>query len=156
MVDEVVILTPLLVLGVILVLGFAGCSFEGAVGPPRLYMRARVPTALTVTQVLFVWESPSVRRDQALLEGDALKPFVDGDDNVFQHSVELPLTDTEPRVPVSETWTVRCQVTVQGGATPGPSANGMFTLDGSIGFPVATFQAAGDAATLTLSFQGVQ
>jgi hypothetical protein len=53
MVDLVVLLTPLLVLSVVALLGFAGCSFEARVGPD-LALLARVPTGLTVTEVVFL------------------------------------------------------------------------------------------------------
>ena len=149
--DPVVLLAPVLVLAVVALLGFAGCGFEGAPAPPGLYFRARVPTGLNVTQVEFGWEAPSTQRNREILEGDKLKPYVDGQDNVFPYSRLLPLMENTG-IPVSETWTVRCVVTVEGGAMPGPSASGTATVDGASVYP--TFQATGGAADLRLTFTG--
>jgi hypothetical protein len=150
--DHIVLLAPVLALAVVALVGFAGCGFEGALGPPSLQIRGRVPTALTVTQIVLGWEAPSTPRDQ-VAPNDPSPAYVDGADNVFSHSVTLPLTGDG--VPVSETWTVRCVVIVQGGATPAPSASGTFTLDGSLSFPTATFQAMGGATDLAITFVGV-
>jgi Concanavalin A-like lectin/glucanases superfamily len=62
MADSFLILAPLLVLAVVLVLGFAGCHFEGGVDPSKtLTFKARVPTALTVLPpgVKFAWQRPN-------------------------------------------------------------------------------------------------
>ena len=146
-VDTVVLLTPVAVLGLVLLLGFAGCRFDpSAAAGPSLLFRARVPTALVTTQVVFGWESPSTPRDQTVLDNPS-PASVDGADNLFQFFLNGE--------PAAETWTVRCQVTVQGGASPGPIANAMFTLDGSLNSPIATFQATGGAADLAVTFVGV-
>jgi len=145
--DPVLVLTPLLALAVVLLLGFAGCKFDpkGAAGPSLMF-RVRVPTALVTTQVVFGWESPSTPRDQTVLDNPS-PASVEGADNLFQFFLSGE--------PAAETWTVRCQVTVQGGASPGPIANAMFTLDGSLNSPIATFQATGGAADLAVVFVGV-
>ena len=61
------ILVPLLVLAVVLVLGFAGCSFTpGQVPPPtKLTFRAYVPTDLSVVTpgVTFTWHPPTQPSD---------------------------------------------------------------------------------------------
>jgi hypothetical protein len=151
-VDEVLLLAPVLALAVVLLLGFAGCKFEpGAAAATGLSIRIRVPSALVVTQAVFGWESPSTPRDQRVVDNPS-PAFVDGADNVFTQSVDL--TFDENGMPIAESWTVRGQVTVQGGAIPGPSASGMFTLDGSNAAPIATFQATGGAADLALTFVG--
>ncbi len=151
MIDDLVLLAPLATLVVVLLLGFAGCEFEGRVGPPQpdppppptLTLRARVPTAVTVIRVLFAWQSPSTPRTGA----EVTTPSgTDGADNLFD--LVLP-------APASEAWSVRCEVQVQGGATPAPFANGMFTLDGSLNNPIATFQATGGASDLAVVFVNV-
>ena len=143
--DAIVVLTPVLVVALVLLLGFAGCSFEGRVGYPALTFRVRVPSGLTVTQVVFGWESPSTPRDQKVLMNPS-PASTEGSDNLFEHDLyEAAL----------ETWTARCEVRVQGGASPSPVGNGMFTLDGSLEHPIAVFQAAGAAADLGVAFMGV-
>ena len=60
MADAVVLLTPLLMLGALLLLAFAGCSFEpGAVSAPALYIQVRVPTTLTVTEIVYRAVNPN-------------------------------------------------------------------------------------------------
>ncbi len=54
MVDWVVIVTPLLALGVLLLLGFAGCKYNPPPSEPNeVDIVVRVPTALTATEIVF-------------------------------------------------------------------------------------------------------
>jgi hypothetical protein len=139
--DPVLVLTPVLVLAVVLMLGFAGCGFEGQAGYPSLTFRVRIPSGLKVTVVVFGWESPSTQRDQKVL----MNPSPE-DPDLFEHDLYAAAL---------EAWTVRCEVRVQGGPSPGPVGIGMFTLDGSLEYPIATFQAAGGAPDLAVTFVGV-
>lgn len=76
--DSVLILVPLLALVVVLVLGFAGCSFEHGVVASQLTFRATVSTDLTVlpaganlpTGLRFRWTKP----DGTLGQQDVMMP----------------------------------------------------------------------------------
>lgn len=145
MVDWVVLLTPLLVLSVVALLGFAGCSFEGRVSAP-LALRVRVPTALTVTQVVFRWTPPGGTLTQHVLTNPT--PFsTDGPDNLYQHGLwGLPVG----------MWMTSCRVTVQEGtATAEDGAQGDFLYDDSVSLR-ATYQASGmpSGANFAVSFAG--
>lgn len=133
--DWAVLLAPVLALAVVLLLGFAGCDFEhGALPPqtPTLTLRARVPTALTVTQVVFRWTPPG---GSLTIEALTTPASTDGTDNLYDHAVPEPPAGA---------WTVNCRATVQpGGPTGEAGAQAMLTLDGSMSFPTATFQASG-------------
>jgi len=149
--DPVLVLTPLLVLAAVLLLGFAGCdkvfSLDPIVEPtPFLTMRVRVPTALNVLKIVFVWDPPNTMSDSETLT----KPppsGLEGDDNLFDHV----LTGE----PDNGSWTVSCQVVVGGGTGEGAQGMGTFTLDGSLTTPVATFQATGPAAQLAVAYVGL-
>lgn len=148
MVDWVVLLTPLLVLSVVALLGFAGCSFEARVSPP-LDIRARVPAALTVTQVIFWWTPPGGTLTQEVLTNPT-PSFTDGPDNVYRQSFYDP--------PVG-TWMSSCRVTVQeGSATDEDGDQGDFLYDDSVTLR-ATYQASGSpsggnfAVTFTGAFE---
>ena len=148
MVDWVVLLTPLLILGVVALLGFAGCGFEGKLPPPTpptpvLTLRARVPTTLTVTGLTFNWTPPQGAPGQQPFT-NPMASGTDEDDSFYDHKISDPPTGS---------WTVRCRVAVQeGAATDEAIANGGFTLDGSLTYPTANFQGSGTASDFNLTF----
>lgn len=136
MLDEVILVTPFLVLGVLLLLGFAGCSFEGAVGTPAFSFQVRVPTALTVTEIVYRATKPGGGSVNEKVTNPS-PSWTDGDQNVFFFS------DGEPAM---GGWTVSPLVTVsQNGATAqdGPQPPVPVMVDGSDDFPTANFQASG-------------
>jgi hypothetical protein len=146
MVDLVVLLTPLLVLSVVALLGFAGCSFEARVGPD-LALLARVPTGLTVTEVVFRWTPPEGPVSQQVLTNPT--PLTtEGPDNVYRHGLYDP--------PVGR-WLTSCRVTVQdatGSAVDGDQ--GDFNLQDPDSFLQATYQASGSPSggNFAVSFAG--
>ena len=75
MADSLLILVPLVVFGVVLLLGFAGCSFTpGVAGPESLLFHASVPSDLTVDGgVRFTWTGPT-----SALSGDVTVTAADG------------------------------------------------------------------------------
>src|SRR5215212_827953 len=81
--DSILILTPLLVLAVVLLLAFAGCSFEHGVLSSTLTFRARVPTDLTVVGgVTFTWRRPTATMDQtttltSITSGPSVQKYID-------------------------------------------------------------------------------
>jgi hypothetical protein len=77
--DSFLIVAPLLVLAVVLLLGFAGCSFEHGFLPsdPTLTFRARVPTALTVVGgVTFTWTRPT-GTTETITVGPSVEKYID-------------------------------------------------------------------------------
>ncbi len=151
MVDEIVIFTPLLVLAVVLLLGFAGCdkvfSLNRVEDPPApfLTLRVRVPTALAVRDIVFVWDPPNIEGGSKTLT----KPTptsLDGNDNLFDHELTGELDDGS--------WTVVCTVRVTGGTGVGATDTGTFDLPGPTDTPVATFQATGGPTDLAVMFVG--
>ena len=147
--DPIVLLAPVLVLAVVLLLGFAGCKFEPGRLRPTLTFRVYVPTTLTVTKVLFEWESPTVMKAEKRLD-DLTPAFVDENHNVFTHSLDLPVD--ENGLTVAETWTVWCQIAVEGGGLPGPQASGTMMVDDSESAHYAAFQAMGGVRDLVVAF----
>ena len=148
--DWVALLTPLLVLAVVALLGFAGCEFEHGSIPatPTLTLRARVPSTLTVTTFFLTWTPPDGISAQQTYTNPAASG-TDGADSLYDHTISEPPTGS---------WTVRCRVAVQEGAATDDSVSlGTFTLDGSLTFPVATFQGSGSASAgnFNLLFAGV-
>jgi hypothetical protein len=149
--DWVVLLTPVLLLAVVLLLGFAGCEFEhGALPPPTptLTLRARVPSTLTVTTYLLTLTLPDGTSVPQPFPSPAASG-TDGPDSLYDHTISEPSTGA---------WTVRCRVAVQeGSATDEDVTQGTFTLDGSIVSATATFQGSGSASAgnFNLVFTGV-
>jgi hypothetical protein len=134
--DWVVLLTPLLVLGIVLLLGFAGCSFEARVAS-TLTLRARVPSALSVTRVTFRWTGPGEDGEQVLPDPTPVR--TEGGDNVFEHEVYYS---------ASGGWMTTCQVRVREGTmVAADEAPGDFIDDGSISEPIAVYQASGSPST---------
>jgi hypothetical protein len=84
--DWFVILGPVVVLAVVALLGFAGCSFEGGSLPPSLTFKLRVPDALTIVQAGFVFTDPAMVRTPI----DAPTASTEPGFNVFTHSLYTP------------------------------------------------------------------
>jgi hypothetical protein len=133
-VDWSVLLTPVLMLAVLLLLGFAGCLEPPHPAPPRLCIRFRVPLGLAVTEI-DVRTIPPGGEVIATRATNPIPESTDGGDNVFSLSVGQP---------VPGTWTVRCRVTAVGGAASATAtAQATFVLDLTLEAPCATFQASG-------------
>jgi len=138
MIDLVALLTPLLVFAVVALFGFAGCSFDPrAAGPPDLSIRVRVPTALTVTEILY-GSIPPGGTETPFTDPNPTAVATEDGDNVFLHSLGAPLEGA---------WTAACRVTVsQDGASDQDFAQGEFLIDGTNDLPRADFQATGTPA----------
>jgi hypothetical protein len=143
------LLTPVLVLGVVLLLGFAGCSYNPRRAEPReLTLRARVPTALTVTRILFLWTPPG----ETELQHELINPTpvrTEGADGLYEHTLSPAANGS---------WEVGCRVEVRVGAANAADADrGTFTLDDSNPDSAAPFQAAGSPAggNFTVIFTGL-
>jgi hypothetical protein len=148
MIDWVVLLTPVLVMGVVLLLGFAGCKFTPGSISPQLTLRARVPSTLTVTTLFLTWTPPDGISAQQTYTNPAASS-TDGADSLYDHTLPSALTGS---------WTVRCRVAVQEAAATDEAVTlGTFSLDGSLTYPTASFQGSGSASAgnFTLVFTGV-
>jgi hypothetical protein len=148
MVDWVVIVTPVLVVGVLLLLGFAGCeTFFPLVGPNDLEIVVRVPTTLPVPQIDYRCDEPGGGSTQ-FLDTQPTAESTDGLDSLYSHSCG---------VLIDGAWTVRVRVTANDGVSAQITAQGTFTLDGSDATPVATFQASGtpSGGDFAVAFVGV-
>jgi hypothetical protein len=101
MFDPVILLTPLLVLVIALLLGFAGCGarLESA---PQLQFMVRVPGALTVTRLQLYWTDPE--GDMGGL--DQPNPYFTVDE-VFSYVLTPPAQGG---------WSVYCGLTVRDSA----------------------------------------
>src|SRR4051794_41740460 len=92
------ILTPLLVLGVVLLLGFAGCVYHPGVQPVTLVFRATVPAAFTVLAVdanhapgvQFIWMRPGGQTGSEVVT--AFTAGMDGVTHVkvYEHYIPTP------------------------------------------------------------------
>jgi hypothetical protein len=121
------ILAPLLVLGVVLLFGFAGCSFDRGVQPepPLLVLRATVPAAYVVLAVSpsdlpgvkFFWKRPG-GITESLVD---TTPTAGMDGVVAVHVYEVKVA-----TPGNGVWTARCDMAVQEGTT---RADGSATHD---------------------------
>jgi hypothetical protein len=117
------IVAPLVVLAMVALFGFAGCSFQaGGISPPpppvpTLRFRVRVPTTLTVTAgVTFSWTRPTM-----VTESQNVATFTpDGGDQVYEHEIPTP----EPGG-----WTGSCTMDVTESDLVGTSADFPFTPD---------------------------
>lgn len=135
MVDWVVLLTPVLVLAVVTLLGFAGCGFESSV-KYNLVLRVRVPTGLTVTQVVFRWTPPGGTVTPKVLTNPA-PASTDGADDIYEHGFWE--AESPPGM-----WMTDCRVTVQDGTgTATAGAQGDFDFPDPEPTFVATYQAMG-------------
>jgi hypothetical protein len=114
------ILTPLLVLGVVLLLGFAGCKFHPGVQPVtrKLVFRATVPAAYVVLAVgpndlpgvKFFWKRPGGAWESLV----ATTPTAGMDGTVPVHVYEINIA-----TPGDGGWTGRCDMAVQEGNVRG-------------------------------------
>jgi hypothetical protein len=132
--DSFLILTPLLVLAVVLLLGFAGCSFNvfipGVEEPPPLIFRARVPTGLTALGgVSFRWLTPIGTMEEVATE-TSFAP--EGTDNVYERKVPS----------VAGLWHVSCEMVAQDGGNQEPKKS-----------PVRDFSLPADSQTHVYLFQ---
>ena len=134
------IITPLLVLAVVLLLGFAGCTFTGYTEPPEppppttLILRARVPTVLTALGgVSFRWIRPYGTMEEVETVTE-FKP--DGANNVYERG--FPST-------MAGLWHVSCEMTAQDGGNQEPKSSPVrdFTLAADLQTHVYVFQAKG-------------
>ena len=140
MAQTTLILAPVLILGVVLILGFAGCGFQGPTIPPTeptpaLTFRARVPTALTVPMgVTFIWTRPGGVQETAT----ATASTPDGADNAYELAISTPEAGG---------WVARCEMTVQEGGQAADATSGDFQFMPDFTTPtpqyVLLFQASG-------------
>lgn len=140
MIDPFVILTPVVVLLVLLLLGFAGCDVVFGLEPPpdTLKLEVRVSSRLVVDVARFRYTPPTGTGDvtESLLERADEGPDV----VVLSHLIPAPPKGM---------WTVVCRLDVKDGAgAASDSAPSMFTLDDTTpGAAVARFEATGSPAT---------
>jgi hypothetical protein len=135
--DSLLIITPLLVLAVVLVLGFAGCTFTGYTEPPQppppttLIFKARVPTGLTALGgVSFRWVRPTGTMGEV---ATVMSSATEGEDNVYKH--ELPSAE-------AGLWHVSCEMTAQNGGNQEPKSS-----------PVREFGLTADSQTHVYLFE---
>jgi hypothetical protein len=146
--DAAVLLTPVLVLGVLLLLGFAGCDFE-AVLAPAVYFRIRVPTALTVTELVY----RTTRPDGTMVNEtfpDPMPGTTQGTDNLFFLTVGPPQAGG---------WTMGCRVSVrENGATAQEAAQTTVSIDPMSDLLTATFAATGtpSGGNFDVAFTGLE
>jgi hypothetical protein len=143
--DSLLILAPPLVLAIVFLLGFTGCSFEVAVLPLTLTFRAKVPTSLTVVSppgVRFIWTRPGATLEEPVEVATSVQ---EGVDNVYEH--EIP--GVEGGVPEPGIWLGRCEMTVQVGNQTASDASAAFgfTLPSTPGEYVLSFATSGSPAT---------
>jgi hypothetical protein len=149
MADAVVVLTPIVVMGVLLLLGFAGCDvvFGLRPVPHTLCVRVRVPVALMVTEITLRIGRPG-GEITILRRPDPIPGSTDGGDNVFRVD-DGQLQDGS--------WTVSCRVrVVENGVTADRTGQGTFVLDGTIEAPCANFKASGTpSAGFNVAYTGL-
>lgn len=136
--DWFVLLTPLLVLAVVLLLGFAGCDLVFTLDPiGALTFKIRVPSTLTIDQSQLRWIQPGSGTTEEVLTLDRSD---DGPDTVvLSHLIQNPATGT---------WTADARLQVsQGAAQATDTGTGMFTLDSSTDSFAAVFEVSGSPAT---------
>ena len=126
------ILTPLLVLGVVLLLGFAGCEFDPGVQPVTrsLVFRATVPAAFTVLAVdgnhppgvQFIWMRPGGQTGSQVVT--AFTAGMDGVTHVKVYEFYIP-------TPEDGVWIGLCNMAVREGSASalGSSMSHFFTPD---------------------------
>lgn len=148
--DAVALLTPILVLGVLLLLGYAGCDAVFGLDPVphNMCVLARVPEDLVVTEINVRFERPG-GEITIVPTPNPIPGSTEGGNNVFRVN-DGPVKDG--------TWKVTCRVTVvEDAATATRARAGTFILDGTIEAPCANFQASGtpSAGTFDVLYEGV-
>ena len=155
MIDSIVILTPVLVLGVLLLLGFVGCAVIGdPPGPAHFYIRVNVPLAYLVTSIEYAYvrpSSPDGGSSGETIPNPSAWRTVD-DHRIFRY-------DCGPGV--SGEWSVGCAVRASEGgftqdarspedpAAPAPlSPDNPAQLEGTEQNPIARFEAGGSPSQL--------
>jgi hypothetical protein len=143
--ESFLIVTPLLVLAVILLLGFAGCKFEPQPAEPTptppaaLTFGARVPSGLTVLDpgVKFAWTRPGAMTEETMTVPPTAFTF-DEPDNVYEQPIPSPEAGS---------WLGRCEMTVQeeDQTDAGNSGDNPFTPPAEVK-SVVLFQAEGSPA----------
>lgn len=137
MIDPAVVVAALLLLPLVLLFRFVGCDavFKLTPVPHKLSITARVPTALTVTEVRYQVTRPNGVLNTVTVPAPAPSTTADGE-NIFTNSDEDPTNGA---------WMirVRVQVTDVNGLADSDQGTGNFMLDGTIEAPKATFQASG-------------
>lgn len=137
--DWFVILTPLLVLAVVLLLGFAGCDLVFPLDPIKtLIFRIRVPSTLVIDQSQLRFLQPGSGTTEEVLTLDRSD---DGPDTVvLSHLIQNPAQGT---------WTADARLQVSEGASQATdTGTGLFTLDSSSpDSSAAVFETSGSPAT---------
>jgi hypothetical protein len=137
--DSAAILTPVLVLGVLLLLGYAGCAEIGdPIGPAHFYIVVRVPTAFMVTMIEYSYVRPD--GDSSHVEFPNPSAFdTEGAYNSYRY---------ECGPGVIGDWSVGCGVSASeaGIVQHSDSQNNPAKLDGTEQQPRARFEAGGSPA----------
>jgi hypothetical protein len=136
MVDWFVALSPLAVLAIVLVLGFAGCDIPFVVKLP-LVIEVRDPSALTIVESRLVITDPETGAQTTITD---LEGTDDGSGTtVLRHYIGSPSTGT---------WKVDCGLVVRDATTQdSDQATVEFILGGGDDGGTATFEASGAPAT---------
>jgi hypothetical protein len=152
--DLVVLLTPFILLLVVLLFGFVGCSIiynpDNLPDPVNeLLLIARVPATLTVRSFRFRWTDPF----DVTTEIEQTNPVgtLENGHNVFSHLAATPAA--------AGRWLVRCRVAVReaGGATANDQGEAEFDVETSGGRYTAQFEATGTptGADFLVTFVGL-
>lgn len=143
--DWFVVISPLAVLGIVLLLGFAGCDLVFKVRSP-LALRIRVPSGLTILDSRLSYIEPG---STAQVTVTGLSGADDGSGvTVLEHVIASPAEGG---------WEVDCGLRVSDGVKQAAaSVDGVFTLTDEDSGGTATFEASGAPATLdfTIVFTG--
>jgi hypothetical protein len=137
MFDPLVLLTPLFVLVVTLLLGFAGCyAHVSGTGSYRLSVVVRVPTGLTVTLIHLDWTDP----DGDIGQFDRENP---------QFSLDGVFSRFLQKSPSPGPWSVRCELTVRDGSGNTATDQAEYPIPTlEPGYENAHFQASGSPTNL--------
>jgi hypothetical protein len=153
MLDTVALLTPLIVLIIALLFGFAGCSYRPGTVGDELWVDVRVPTELelTVIRIQFEWTDPSNVTATFFEENPVPTRTLDGKEDVFRRLLYASAG--------SGGWTVRCHLMVRDitGAEEQSGAECMVMVGGEIREPMANFEASGtpSAVNFAVTCRGV-
>jgi hypothetical protein len=153
MADAAVVLTPIVVLGALLLLGFAGCRSildiqDPVVSPSGLSFELRVPTALTVTEVVFRAVNPSGVQNAVALT-NPVADVREEDEFLFRHR-------DGDLVPGG--WSLTCEVTASDeGATAQDDGRADVIVEEPPHWATAGFRATGtpSGGDFTVGFAGL-